>query len=219
MSLDTPLAPARPRLTSLTTESSKIETKDQVSNKRLLEISIFIYSLWLNPTTNFTNESIIVCPSTRPQDYQHFLREVLVRSRCSMPVLQFALYHLLRLRDAIRNRWLDKYLSKAFLNCPKKTFLVCLILSFKFNYDANCSLKMWSKISGLQVKELKALEFNGLNLLKYDLNISQENFANWTTTLEHRLEKIAKQQEMPSEKRLFAFKLSETSMKRRRLCS
>lgn len=80
--------------------------------------------------------------------------------------------------------------------CPKRTFLVCLILSFKFNYDSNYSFKSWSKISGLPVSEIKTLEFQILKLLDYDLNCNAQVFERWNSLLAQALDKISKLIEM-----------------------
>ncbi|CAM9018079.1 unnamed protein product [Wickerhamomyces anomalus] len=99
------------------------------------------------------------------------------------------MYYLFKLQKNIKQRFISNDKS---LMCPKRTFLICLILSFKFNYDSNYSFKSWSKISGLSIGEIKTLEFNILQSLDYDLNCNVETFEKWSLLLNQALEKIEK---------------------------
>lgn len=65
------------------------------------------------------------------------------------------------------------------IDCPKKIFLISLILAFKFQYDSNYSFKSWSKISGLSIKELQHIEMDALKFLNYELNVKFDTYNSW----------------------------------------
>lgn len=167
--------------------SSEKSHKADIVNKYITEASVFILSFWKNPQQNslFNTQTNLI----NQKDYERFTREVLKRSRCSLLGLQVAMYYLFKLQKNIKQRFISNDKS---LMCPKRTFLICLILSFKFNYDSNYSFKSWSKISGLSIGEIKTLEFNILQSLDYDLNCNVETFEKWSLLLNQALEKIEK---------------------------
>lgn len=184
--LNTPPSSAKQTTASIIEKSKKAE----IVNKYITEASVFILSFWKNPSTsNSTVSSLFNNNTLKQNEYERFTREILKRSRCSLVALQIAMFYLFKLQNQIKNRYIS---NNKFLMCPKKVFLICLILSFKFNYDSNYSFKSWSKISGLSISEIKSLEFNTLKNLDYDLNCNAQVFENWTSLLDQALEKIAK---------------------------
>lgn len=204
--------------------SSEKSQKADIVNKYITQASVFILSFWKNPTLNANllfNQNEI-----KQNDYECFTREVLKRSRCSLLGLQVAMYYLFKLQKQIKDRFVHN--NKALM-CPKRTFLICLILSFKFNYDSNYSFKSWSKISGLSISEIKTLEFNILKELDYDLNCNVQNFKKWTSLLSQALEKIEKlieaktkrteeaKNSLFSRKRQFSIEVEDNSVKRFRV--
>ncbi|KAH3673096.1 hypothetical protein WICMUC_003929 [Wickerhamomyces mucosus] len=151
--------------------------KNQIINKYIHQASIYITSLFQ------TEKNQIISNLS----YENFLREVLKRSRSSISIFQIAIYYFknLQLKLSINHSNIGEKTS--FIKCPKRSFLICLILSFKYNYDCNYSFKCWSKISGLDLKEIKSLEFQTLKLLNYDLGLSNDKFANWIFELNTKL--------------------------------
>lgn len=217
--LNTPPSSAKQTTASVTEKSKKAE----IVNKYITEASVFILSFWKNPASNVS--SLFNNTTLKQNEYERFTREILKRSRCSLVALQVAMFYLFKLQNQIKNRYISNNKS---LMCPKKVFLICLILSFKLNYDSNYSFKSWSKISGLSIAEIKTLEFNILKELDYDLNCNAEVFENWNLLLTQALEKIAKLIEAKkstqiNESSLFSKKRhsttieSENSMKRIRV--
>lgn len=99
----------------------------------------------------------------KPMEFSKFLKEILTRSRCSINILQIAIFYLFKLEGKIKK-------GSIHLQCPKKVFLICLILSFKFNLDSNYKLLSWSKMSGLSINELNLYETKILIDLNYNLN-------------------------------------------------
>ncbi|CEP21937.1 Cyclin, interacts with Pho85p cyclin-dependent kinase (Cdk), induced by Gcn4p at level of transcript [Cyberlindnera jadinii] len=95
---------------------------------------------------------------SKAQFYSKFITEVIKRSRCSLECLKVCLYYMSKL-------------TSSHVGCPKRAFLACLCLSFKYIYDSTVKLKTWSKISGLSPGELKSLEMTVLVALDYNLNL------------------------------------------------
>lgn len=133
----------------------------------------YVTSLWKDPAVDV--QSVFGCSQPRPEAYTVYLKEVLRRSRCALPALQVALFYLSKLQKLIKDRIVDQ---NTHLMCPKKVFLVCLILSYKYNYDSNYSFKAWSKVSGLSITEIKLLEIAILGALDYNLNLN-ETYTKW----------------------------------------
>ncbi|ODV94817.1 hypothetical protein PACTADRAFT_3707 [Pachysolen tannophilus NRRL Y-2460] len=111
---------------------------------------------------------------------QWFLKETLRRSKSSYCTLQIALYYIYKLKSKITENKLKDCLV---FTCPKRLFLTSLILSSKFLQDKNYSLKTWSKLSGLPLKELIKNEFIILKALNYELNIDISVYAEWSRLL------------------------------------
>ncbi|CCH44055.1 G1/S-specific cyclin pas1 [Wickerhamomyces ciferrii] len=175
-------------ISSINSNNCDRSTKAEIANKFVSEASVFILSLWKNP--NVSNvDSLFNNNLINQRDYERFTREVMKRSRCSLAALQISMYYLFKLQTKIKNRFISNNKS---LFCPKKTFLICLILSFKFNYDSNYTFKSWSKVSGLSIKDLKNLEFEILKELDYNLNCFGDCFTKWESLLSQALAKIEK---------------------------
>ncbi|KAI5300893.1 hypothetical protein KEM56_002122, partial [Ascosphaera pollenicola] len=96
-----------------------------------------------------------------------FIQEVLRRSKSSFSTLQVALYYLVLLKGQIptpeafaeAQRTDDKeMLSKRAMLCGRRMFLTSLILAAKYLQDHNYSARAWSKISGLETREVNSNE-------------------------------------------------------------
>lgn len=165
-----------PRSASSTTPSSPIDHHDKslLINNHIITASKFISSTWHNSDVN--SPLCTTSTSTTPQSFARYLTEILRRSRCSISALNAALFYISKLTPKIQARNDDNNLALA---CPKKVFLICLELSFKFQYDSTYNLKAWSKISGLSVAELKSLEMKVLQMLDYDLALNKKEYMDW----------------------------------------
>nr|CAG8512379.1 7360_t:CDS:2 [Entrophospora candida]CAG8572073.1 12038_t:CDS:2 [Entrophospora candida] len=64
--------------------------------------------------------------------------------------------------------------------CGRRMFLASLIVASKYLQDNNYSNNAWSKISGLSLKEINSIERRFLQLIVYNLYVSEEVFNNWT---------------------------------------
>lgn len=114
-----------------------------------------------------------------------FIVEILRRSKTSIQSLQICCYYIFKIIQT--NDCQD---NKNLPNCPKKLFLGLIILASKFNQDHNYSFKSWLKICGcknevsyLNLKNLKAVEVQCLNILNYDLYINGLKYENWCNIL------------------------------------
>jgi len=109
-----------------------------------------------------------------------FVIQILKRSKTSIQNLQICCYYLLKL---IKNENVHDLIED-----PKQLFLGLVILSCKFNQDANYSFKTWLKILGLpqdqnQINFLKKVEINLLSNLDYNLYINNLTYENWCNIL------------------------------------
>lgn len=114
---------------------------------------------------------------------RYFIVEVLRRSKTTTQSLQICCYYFYRILHGSH---------KDIPSCPKKLFLGMIILSSKFNQDHNYSFKTWLKICGcketddlsnLNLKKLKQVEIQCLELLDYNLYINNSKYENWCNVL------------------------------------
>lgn len=139
-------------------------------NLTLINCSInLIKLLYLNNPNITINDS----------NLRFFIIQVLKRSKTSIQNLQISCYYLLKLISHDNDKLIDN---------PKHLFLGLIILSSKFNQDANYSFKTWLKIIGLpqeqsQINFLKSVEINLLSNLEYNLYINNSTYENWCNIL------------------------------------
>ncbi|GAA5916557.1 cyclin family protein [Sporobolomyces salmoneus] len=74
-------------------------------------------------------------------------------------------------------------LQKSPLLCGRRMFLASLISASKYLQDRNYSNRAWSKISGLDVKEINENERKFLGLVGWELHLKAEDFRRWTERL------------------------------------
>ncbi|ODV72285.1 Pcl5p CYBJADRAFT_174148 [Cyberlindnera jadinii NRRL Y-1542] len=122
------------------------DSKAQFVHRYIDDASVYIAGVWE------------VADVADVAKYSKFITEVIKRSRCSLECLKVCLYYMSKL-------------TSSHVGCPKRAFLACLCLSFKYIYDSTVKLKTWSKISGLSPGELKSLEMTVLVALDYNLNL------------------------------------------------
>lgn len=99
-------------------------------------------------------------PAAKAPLYQ-FVREVLRRCQYSLNLLQVSLYYLMKAKLHLDDK----------LPCCRRAFLTSLILAGKYLQDRPCSLRAWSRLSGLGVETLRTSELNLLDALNWDLYI------------------------------------------------
>jgi hypothetical protein len=73
--------------------------------------------------------------------------------------------------------------QKSPLLCGRRMFLASLISASKYLQDRNYSNKAWSKISGLDIKEINSNERAFLELVEWELHLKAEDFRRWTERL------------------------------------
>lgn len=114
-----------------------------------------------------------------------FIQETLRRSRTSYSTLQVALYYLVLVRPHVpaydfTMEQPDDAHSSRVLQCGRRMFLAALILASKYLQDRNFSARAWSKISGLNTKEINQNEIAFLFAVGWKLHITDEVFQRWT---------------------------------------
>ncbi|ODV87439.1 hypothetical protein CANARDRAFT_26837 [[Candida] arabinofermentans NRRL YB-2248] len=121
-----------------------------------------------------------------------FVKEVLKRSKTSIPVFKVTIYYLLILYKSLMKSYSDISRTKFdSLNCPRRCFLTCLILASKYLQDNNYTFKIWKKITGLSVQELNSNEFKVLKLLDFDLHLTEQTSSKFTKLMDNSLDIIS----------------------------
>ncbi|CCC09345.1 hypothetical protein SMACR_05240 [Sordaria macrospora] len=116
---------------------------------------------------------------------RQFIQETLKRSRSSYSTLTVALYYLILIKphvpacDFTMEQSRD-CLENPGLQCGRRMFLAALILASKYLQDRNYSAKAWSKISGLNVKEINQNEMAFLLAVNWKLHIPDHLYERWT---------------------------------------
>ncbi|KAF7732054.1 hypothetical protein EC973_007159 [Apophysomyces ossiformis] len=139
--------------------------------------AIVIEAIWKRPPTS----SVVPLRS--------FIREVLQRSRTTYSTLQTALFYLFRARPSILSQLncmqpcdQPKHQRMAYISCGRRMFLASLVIASKFLQDKTYRNSAWAKIAGLPVIEINRAERLLLELMDYELYITQPTFDLW-----HRL--------------------------------
>ncbi|KAK3500689.1 cyclin-domain-containing protein [Neurospora crassa] len=116
---------------------------------------------------------------------RQFIQETLKRSRSSYSTLTVALYYLILIKPRIpacdfTMEQPRDCLENPGLQCGRRMFLAALILASKYLQDRNYSAKAWSKISGLNVKEINQNEMAFLLAVNWKLHIPDHLYERWT---------------------------------------
>lgn len=136
-------------------------------NLTLINSSIFLIKLL------YKDHDVVINSS----NLRFFIIEILKRSKTSISNLQICCFYLLKL---------IKSHNDDIIKDPKKLFLGLIILSSKFSQDCTYSFKTWIKLLNMkpeELKDLKALEFNLLSQLDYNLYINENQYENWCNIL------------------------------------
>lgn len=113
---------------------------------------------------------LLMLPSPGATCLQKFVRTVLARSKvsdsvfCISIVYLFYLYHI-KLQS---QHGVGDVCHLSICKC----WLSCLILASKYYEDCNYSLKAWSSLTGLSVRELRHNELKVLDTLHFQLGVS-----------------------------------------------
>lgn len=108
---------------------------------------------------------------------RRYVEETLRRSRTSYSTLQAALYYLVLVQSGLKRLATPR---EPLLRCGRRTFLAALILASKYLQDRNYSTKAWSKMSGLDAREINNNERVFLEVVGYRLHIPAHIFTRWT---------------------------------------
>lgn len=146
-----------------------------------------IESIWQITNNNATKNNTVVPLRT-------FIQEVLKRSRTTYSTLQTALFYLFRSRPDIEMYLLKMQTSggcweDAYVSCGRRMFLASLVVASKFVQDKTYRNSAWAKIAGLPVSEVNAAERIFLNMIDYQLYISQPLFEQWHHLLHMHVER------------------------------
>nr|CAG8519009.1 9393_t:CDS:2 [Entrophospora candida] len=171
---------------------SEKEKKAKFVEKLVDMTCLIINVIWAELSVN---------PNTKVIPLKIFVRETLRRSRTSYSTLQATLFYLFRIKPQIDlitanangvnqdNQKQQKLLATSNNNnnnpatCCRRMFLAALIVASKYLQDCNYSNSAWSKISGLPVGEINANEICFLQLIDYNLFISEDIFRRWSSFL------------------------------------
>jgi PHO85 cyclin-5 len=117
-----------------------------------------------------------------------YIQETLQRSKTRFSTLQVALYYLILLKGKIPQcnftmEQPDNHPHRIALQCGRRMFLTALMLASKYLQDRNYSAKAWSKITGLQVKEINLNEIAFLLAIDWKLHVQESTFERWQSVL------------------------------------
>src|ERR1700760_2855296 len=117
-----------------------------------------------------------------------YIQETLKRSKTRFSTLQVALYYLILLKEVIppcnfTMEQPDNNPHRIALQCGRRMFLTALMLASKYLQDRNYSAKAWSKITGLQVKEINLNEIAFLLAIDWKLHVQETTFERWQNIL------------------------------------
>ncbi|CCF60582.1 hypothetical protein KAFR_0K02280 [Kazachstania africana CBS 2517] len=159
------------RLCNIDSKKRRCDSKN--SSAALMDnITFLLYDLTSRFEKSKINNSI--------DKIRTFITEVLKRSKSNKHVAVLASFYFQKLHG------LNSKDIPEFAKCPKRIFLVCLILAHKFSNDVTFSNKSWSLISGLKSKDLSVMERFCLNQLNYDLFIKPTVLTDWENELTKR---------------------------------
>ncbi|ORX80251.1 hypothetical protein K493DRAFT_293171 [Basidiobolus meristosporus CBS 931.73] len=135
--------------------------------------AIIIDSIW--PNHSMSKHSTILPLRT-------FIKEIVIRSKTTLHVLQTALLYLLRVKVSGRYRnSCDN--ATDFSKCGRRMLLASIIVASKFVQDRSCKNSAWAKITNSSVAEVNSMEITFLRLIDYRLYVSNSVFLQWSGLL------------------------------------
>lgn len=140
-----------------------------------------------------------------------FCNEILKRSKATYSTLQISLFYIFRVKKVVHEKLYQRVKKQQsqqkVLNmqtsinneennkmedlqcCGRRMFLASLMVASKYLHDKNYQNRAWSKITGLDIKEINAAEMAFLNLIDYKLYVSKPTFDKWYTQLHGHIQK------------------------------
>jgi len=188
-----PKYPNKTKTNTTTTNNCKNNRKIILVESLVDTTAIIIDEIWYNFPVHSNSQVIPL---------RIFIQETLRRSRTSWSTLQTALFYLKRIKPQIFYLWLnpDRWTLNSKDNnnqgsdpatCGRRMFLASLIIASKYLQDRNYANNAWSKICGLPVQEINAIERRFLELIDYNLFIGEDIYQRWTNVLNSHIQAIS----------------------------
>ncbi|KAK9686169.1 PHO85 cyclin-5, partial [Basidiobolus ranarum] len=105
--------------------------------------AIIIDSIWPNHST---------CKQSQIIPLRTFIKEIVIRSKTTLHVLQTALLYLLRVKVSARYKQSCENKSD-FSKCGRRMLLASIIVASKFVQDRNCKNSAWARVTNSSVTE------------------------------------------------------------------
>lgn len=131
-----------------------------------------------------------------------FCNEILKRSKATYSTLQISLFYVFRVKKVVHEKLYQRIKQQKqstnmqtntqmddLMCCGRRMFLASLMVASKYLHDKNYHNKAWSKITGLDIKEINAAEMAFLKLIDYRLYVSKPTFDRWYTQLHGHIQK------------------------------
>jgi hypothetical protein len=130
-----------------------------------------------------------------------FCNEILKRSKATYSTLQISLFYVFRVKKVVHEKLYQRIKQQQsasmqtntqmddLMCCGRRMFLASLMVASKYLHDKNYHNKAWSKITGLDIKEINAAEMAFLKLIDYRLYVSKPTFDRWYTQLHGHIQK------------------------------
>lgn len=112
-----------------------------------------------------------------------FIIYIISRKIVTYNNMLLSIYYLSNIKIKIKNMIQNKIKLESFFLCGRRMFLISLIISNKYIYDKSYKNIVWSKITGLKIKDINFYEIRVLKLIDHDLYISDKNYNNWKDSL------------------------------------
>ncbi|KAK9703535.1 hypothetical protein K7432_010671 [Basidiobolus ranarum] len=116
--------------------------------------------------------------SSASTTFKNYCRNMLLTTKVSSSVIILALKYIQRL----------KFLNTELHGQPGseiRIFTVALVLANKYLDDKVLNKRMWSRVSGIEIKELNRMELEFLASIEYRLMVTKDDYFNWLKFLEH----------------------------------
>ncbi|ORX95528.1 hypothetical protein K493DRAFT_187653, partial [Basidiobolus meristosporus CBS 931.73] len=104
--------------------------------------------------------------------FKNYCRSMLLTTKVSSSVVILALKYIQRL----------KFLNAQLQGQPGseiRIFTVALVLANKYLDDKVLNKRMWSRVSGIAIKELNRMELEFLASIQYRLMVTKDDYFNW----------------------------------------
>lgn len=112
-----------------------------------------------------------------------FIIYIISRKIVTYNNMLLSIYYLSNIKIKIKNMIQNKIKIESFFLCGRRMFIISLIISNKYIYDKCYKNVVWSKITGLKIKDINFYEISVLKLINHDLYISDKNYNNWKDSL------------------------------------